>query len=80
MTSSVRSANLPGSGSSAIGLELQGRRKQRLMGILGQGLPTLPSYVPAHCDTSGMNCVYDKSMADHRSDGGGMGRCKPARS
>src|SRR5438477_775685 len=32
---------------------------------------TLPSYVPAHCDTSGMNCVYDKSMADHRSDGGG---------
>ena len=45
MTSSVRSANLPGSGSSAIALELQGRRKQRLMGILGQGLPTLPSYV-----------------------------------
>src|SRR5258706_7306696 len=32
---------------------------------------TLPSYVPAHCDASGMNCVYDKSMADHRSDGGG---------
>ena len=32
---------------------------------------TLPSYVPLHCDTSGMNCVYAPSMADHRSDGGG---------
>lgn len=45
MTFSVRSANLPSSGASAIALELQGRRKQRLMGILGQGLPTLPNYV-----------------------------------
>ena len=45
MTSSVRSANLPRAGSSAIAMELQERRKQRLMGILGQGLPTLPNYV-----------------------------------
>jgi HD-like signal output (HDOD) protein len=45
MTSSVRSVNPPRSGSSAIAIELQERRKQRLMGILGQGLPTLPNYV-----------------------------------
>jgi HD-like signal output (HDOD) protein len=45
MTSTVRSANPVRPVSSAIALEQQERRKQRLMGILGQGLPTLPNYV-----------------------------------
>jgi len=44
MTSSVHSGNRT-AGSSTIAMELQERRKQRLMGILGQGLPTLPNYV-----------------------------------
>jgi hypothetical protein len=32
---------------------------------------TLPSFVPKSCGTNGFGCVYDPSMADHRSDGGG---------
>jgi putative nucleotidyltransferase with HDIG domain len=45
MTSSVRQANPPISAISPLALEEQERRKKRLVGILGQTLPTLPTYV-----------------------------------
>lgn len=45
MTSSVRTANPLESPNSPLAMERQERRKQRLMAILGQGLPTLPQYV-----------------------------------
>jgi putative nucleotidyltransferase with HDIG domain len=44
MTSFVRTANPPRPGS-ILYLEEIDKRKQRLLGVLSQGLPTLPSYV-----------------------------------
>jgi HD-like signal output (HDOD) protein len=45
MTSYVRPANPASQANSAFAAEEQDRRKKRLMGILSQGLPTLPNYV-----------------------------------
>src|SRR5215813_7518099 len=45
MTSTLGTGSLPKSSTSAIEMELADRRKQRLVGILGQDLPTLPNYV-----------------------------------
>jgi len=45
MTYSAGPANSIAPASSAMALEQQERRKKRLMGILSQGLPTLPNYV-----------------------------------
>jgi putative nucleotidyltransferase with HDIG domain len=45
MTSSVSSAFPSSRSNSPLALEQQERRKTRLMGILSQGLPTLPAYV-----------------------------------
>ncbi len=45
MTSAIRSSMTPFPQTSGMTADQVERRKQRLMGILGQGLPTLPGYV-----------------------------------
>jgi putative nucleotidyltransferase with HDIG domain len=45
MTSSVRSANAPPQRSSSLSLDQTDKRKQRLLAVISQGLPTLPNYV-----------------------------------
>jgi putative nucleotidyltransferase with HDIG domain len=45
MTSSVRSADARPRPNSSLALEEMDKRKKRLLGVLSQGLPTLPNYV-----------------------------------
>ncbi|HZW05272.1 MAG TPA: HDOD domain-containing protein [Candidatus Nitrosotalea sp.] len=45
MTSFVRSANSPPKPGSLLAQEQTEKRKQRVLGVLSQGLPTLPTYV-----------------------------------
>jgi putative nucleotidyltransferase with HDIG domain len=45
MTSFLRSANAPPRPGSALAQEEIDKRKQRVLGLLSQGLPTLPTYV-----------------------------------
>ncbi len=45
MTSSLRSANSPPQPGSVLSMEETDKRKQRVLGVLSQGLPTLPAYV-----------------------------------